>query len=103
MLCFALTIYAIYSPIIRAEIKALSGEPAYKSVNLTWTVDDVVDAGGDGDDATQPTAFTVYYCEMQSWGAHRCKSQAVTTQSNEVDDGDGDGDDPHGDSGEAER
>lgn len=75
------------------EITALSGEPAYKSVNLTWTVDEPAVAAAADEDAAAPT-FTVYYCEMQSWGAHRCKSQAVTsgpTDSNEVD-GSGEGD-----------
>lgn len=74
------------------EIKALSGEPAYKSVNLTWTVDDATVAAEATSNAPAP-AFTVYYCEMQSWGAHRCKSQAVNTaaaESNEVDDDDED-------------
>lgn len=82
-----------------AEIKALSGEPAYKSVNLTWTVDDATGDTAATSHAPAP-AFTVYYCEMQSWGAHRCKSQAVNTaavETNEVNDDDtNDGDDDAG-------
>lgn len=64
---------------IHAEIKALSGEPAYNSVNLTWTVD-----ARESSAAGAAPAFTVYYCEMQPWGAHRCKSKAVA--DNRVDD-----------------
>lgn len=36
--------------------------------------------------ATLPAdaAFTVFYCELQTWGAHRCKSKVVA--SNEDDE-----------------
>lgn len=77
----------------------LSGEPDYRSVNITWAIDDPTstdnESGNDSDpavtDETLPITdysevpqFTVFYCEMQSWGAHRCKSQLVK-ESNEVD------------------
>lgn len=28
--------------------------------------------------------FTVFYCELQTWGPHRCKSKIVT-EDNEID------------------
>lgn len=67
------------------EIKSLSGEPDYKSVNLTWEIEPVDDdqQQDDGGAAQQPLptpAFQVYYCEMQSWGPQRCKSKVLSQQ-----------------------
>lgn len=72
----------------------LSGEPDYRSVNITWAIDDPIAAPAtnaddnytdeDTADVRELPQFSVFYCEMQSWGAHRCKSQLVE-DSNEVD------------------
>ncbi|XP_063702790.1 uncharacterized protein LOC134832629 [Culicoides brevitarsis] len=72
------------------DIKSLTGEPDYRSVNLTWEVEDFeneVDGGSaeeiplSAEDEDQiPSnnrSFTVYYCELQTWGAHRCKSKVL--------------------------
>lgn len=65
-----------------AEIRALTGEPDYRSVNLTWVVENVpID---DDEPEQQTRIFSVFYCELQSWGPHRCKSK--TLEDNEVDD-----------------
>lgn len=59
------------------DIKSLTGEPDYRSVNLTWEVEDfeneVSEKGEEADHV--PRQFIVYYCELQQWGAHRCKSK----------------------------
>uniref|UniRef100_A0A182RBR8 ZP domain-containing protein n=1 Tax=Anopheles funestus TaxID=62324 RepID=A0A182RBR8_ANOFN len=77
------------------EIRSLSGEPDYKSVNLTWEVESV---HGDEDDDGRPAgykgrsvklsstsrgprSFNVFYCELQNWGPHRCRSKIVTDES----------------------
>lgn len=54
-------------------------------MNLTWEVEDFeneVDAGSevvasDEEMLEANRAFTVYYCELQTWGAHRCKSKVL--------------------------
>lgn len=63
------------------DIKSLSGEPNYRSVNLTWEIEEV--AHQEPTISAQTPAFTVFYCEMQAWGAHRCKSKIL--QDNEID------------------
>lgn len=83
------------------EIRSLSGEPDYKSVNLTWEVesvhgtDDAADgrrpAGYKGRSAKltsspagvvrAPRSFNVFYCELQNWGPHRCRSKIVKDES----------------------
>lgn len=64
----------------------MTGEPDYRSVNLTWEVEDFeneVDGGSQEEvlseeDILEPNrSFTVYYCELQTWGAHRCKSKIL--------------------------
>ncbi|XP_012159110.1 uncharacterized protein LOC101462820 [Ceratitis capitata] len=75
------------------EIRSVSGEPNYKSVNLTWEVEFVPST----DDGTAPTAttsvvdaitnssaeveppkaFQIFFCELQSFGPHRCRSKLV--------------------------
>uniref|UniRef100_A0A182PMB8 ZP domain-containing protein n=1 Tax=Anopheles epiroticus TaxID=199890 RepID=A0A182PMB8_9DIPT len=81
------------------EIRSLSGEPDYKSVNLTWEVESVHDddedrrlpVGYKGRSAKLvststvasrgPRAFNVFYCELQNWGPHRCRSKIVKDES----------------------
>ncbi|XP_055638703.1 uncharacterized protein LOC129776840 [Toxorhynchites rutilus septentrionalis] len=75
------------SPAQDFEIRYLSGEPDYKSVNLTWEVG----ALDDGDERHEPTqgadqgrrgrSFNVFYCELQNWGPHRCRSKILTDKS----------------------
>lgn len=73
------------------EIRSLSGEPDYKSVNLTWEIEDIkndIDTPNETkeeDYQHRIRAFTVFYCELQSWGLHRCKSKNL--EDNDVDDG----------------
>ena len=57
------------------EIKSLSGEPDYRSVNLTWEIEDVANEIGNEDALIK--SFVVFYCEMRSWGLHKCKSQTL--------------------------
>ncbi|XP_053663252.1 uncharacterized protein LOC128712383 [Anopheles marshallii] len=84
------------------EIRSLSGEPDYKSVNLTWEVESVHDGDEDDDGrpagykgrsvklpvaatvtspSRDPRSFNVFYCELQNWGPHRCRSKIVTDES----------------------
>ncbi|XP_050076787.1 uncharacterized protein LOC126563961 isoform X1 [Anopheles maculipalpis] len=81
---------------MHSEIRSLSGEPDYKSVNLTWEVESVHGEeerpvgykGRMGKHATSPMStvrgprsFNVFYCELQNWGPHRCRSKIVTDES----------------------
>ncbi|XP_039949665.1 uncharacterized protein LOC120767584 [Bactrocera tryoni] len=72
------------------EIRSVSGEPNYKSVNLTWEVEFVPSADlttpttADIDAITNssaevepPKAFQIFFCELQSFGPHRCRSKLV--------------------------
>ncbi|XP_058056651.1 uncharacterized protein LOC131208025 [Anopheles bellator] len=78
------------------KIRSLAGEPDYKSVNLTWEVESAEQVrrvpamrGGRGakkSTAAGPTergarSFTVFYCELQNWGPHRCRSKTVKDDS----------------------
>uniref|UniRef100_A0A182NE88 ZP domain-containing protein n=1 Tax=Anopheles dirus TaxID=7168 RepID=A0A182NE88_9DIPT len=83
------------------EIRSLSGEPDYKSVNLTWEVESMQgeeDGPGPRGSASSirgrsaklsshpsgargPRSFNVFYCELQNWGPHRCRSKIVTDES----------------------
>uniref|UniRef100_A0A1B0GIW5 Putative conserved plasma membrane protein n=1 Tax=Lutzomyia longipalpis TaxID=7200 RepID=A0A1B0GIW5_LUTLO len=56
-------------------------EPNYRSVNLTWEIEEVDHREPTAAEAKVP-AFTVFYCEMQTWGPHRCKSKLF--QDNEI-------------------
>lgn len=69
-----------------SDIKSLTGEPDYRSVNLTWEIEEFeneVDGGSqeeitlDDEMSDDTRSFTVYYCELQTWGAHRCKSKVL--------------------------
>lgn len=62
------------------EIKSLTGEPNYKSVNLTWLVEN----DANKTESSKTDGFFIYYCELQTWGSHRCKSK--TLKDNEIDD-----------------
>ncbi|XP_017778133.1 PREDICTED: uncharacterized protein LOC108563847 [Nicrophorus vespilloides] len=60
-----------------ADVKNLVGEPDYRKVRLHWETDSKV--GGDG--------FQVRYCEVQSWGPQRCKTQIVEkAEDNDLED-----------------
>ncbi|XP_053692491.1 uncharacterized protein LOC128740939 [Sabethes cyaneus] len=68
------------------KIRSLSGEPDYKSVNLTWEVEawdsreqDELPPSHYG--GRQGRSFNVYYCELQNWGPHRCRSKILTDNS----------------------
>ncbi|XP_065357815.1 uncharacterized protein LOC135951981 [Calliphora vicina] len=71
----------ILPPAGKFEIHSVSGEPNYKYVNLTWEVEFVQ---SDQDAITNssaevepPRSFQVFFCEMQSFGPHRCRSKVV--------------------------
>uniref|UniRef100_A0A182JAS5 Uncharacterized protein n=1 Tax=Anopheles atroparvus TaxID=41427 RepID=A0A182JAS5_ANOAO len=70
---------------ITAEIRSLSGEPDYKSINLTWEVESVPSKGRSVQlspaEARTPRSFSVFYCELQNWGPHRCRSKIVTDEA----------------------
>lgn len=53
-------------------VKHLMGEPDYKSVKLHWI----------SETKNKEPGFTVRYCELQSWGAQRCRSQQVDGPDN---------------------
>ncbi|XP_063902376.1 uncharacterized protein LOC135122053 [Zophobas morio] len=60
------------------DIKNLAGEPDYRKVRLHWEAHDQGDS--------QPE-FQIRYCELQTWGAQRCRTQLVTeAEENEIDD-----------------
>lgn len=55
------------------------GQPDYRSVNLTFEVEDKSDDQiRTGNDEADIRKFVVHYCEIQSWGEmQRCKSKIV--------------------------
>lgn len=55
------------------EIKSLTGESNYRSVNLTWEIDEAINTS----DKKDKRNFVVYYCEIQTWGPNRCKSKTL--------------------------
>ncbi|KFB39756.1 hypothetical protein ZHAS_00007450 [Anopheles sinensis] len=71
------------------EIRSLSGEPDYKSINLTWEVESVPTADDRPSKGRavhlgserRARSFSVVYCELQNWGPHRCRSKIVTDES----------------------
>ncbi|XP_055917677.1 uncharacterized protein LOC129949953 [Eupeodes corollae] len=67
------------------EIRAVSGEPNYKSVNLTWEVEFVPATANDTDALPPPKTFQIFYCEMQSFGPHRCRSKVIEDKKLELD------------------
>lgn len=59
-----------------SEIKSLFGQPDYRSVNLTWEVEDKAENELPAEDDVRN--FVVHYCELQSWGEmHRCRSKVL--------------------------
>ncbi|KAJ3633985.1 hypothetical protein MTP99_010897 [Tenebrio molitor] len=76
---FFIFVFAAVFSVTNAEdsgIKNLSGEPDYRQVRLHWEVDD--DSQSD---------FQIRYCELQTWGAQRCRTQSVTgSEENDVED-----------------
>ncbi|XP_062549141.1 uncharacterized protein LOC134213805 [Armigeres subalbatus] len=83
------------SPTQDFEVRYLSGEPDYKSVNLTWEVEPLRDDGEQDEQHRQHKAargnrqqrsFNVYYCELQNWGPHRCRSKTLMDNSEESGD-----------------
>uniref|UniRef100_A0A1B0A498 ZP domain-containing protein n=1 Tax=Glossina pallidipes TaxID=7398 RepID=A0A1B0A498_GLOPL len=63
------------------EIRSISGEPNYKSVNLTWEVEFVTSPSNQAADAVNevelPKVFQIYFCELQTFGPHRCRSKSI--------------------------
>lgn len=60
-----------------SEIKSIFGQPDYRSVNITFEVEDKthnrIETGLD-----DVRKFIIHYCELQSWGEmHRCKSKVI--------------------------
>lgn len=60
-----------------SDIKSFFGQPDYRSVNLTWEVEDkIADNTIHGSDRNDSKTFVVNYCEIQGWGEmHRCNSR----------------------------
>lgn len=54
-------------------VKNLIGEPDYRQVRLRWESD------------SRSLPFQIRYCELQSWGAHRCRTQDVEDEGNPID------------------
>ncbi|XP_049854081.1 uncharacterized protein LOC126335153 [Schistocerca gregaria] len=50
------------------EVRHLVAQPDFREVRLRWETD-----GG----APESLGFLVHYCELQPWGAYRCKVKAV--------------------------
>ncbi|XP_037903073.1 uncharacterized protein LOC119646633 [Hermetia illucens] len=59
------------------DIRILAGEPNYKSVNLTWEVEARNSNDTESIENELPQTFTIFYCELQSFGPHRCRSKVV--------------------------
>ncbi|CAH1985972.1 unnamed protein product [Acanthoscelides obtectus] len=63
----------------QAVVRNLMGEPDYRQVRLHWEVDG---------EALPKNGFTVRFCELQTWGAQRCRNQSVkqtVAEQNSVD------------------
>jgi hypothetical protein len=64
------------------EIKSLYGQPDYKSVNLTWEIEE---KPLENKINTPTRSFIIHYCELQSWGdLHRCKSKVIEDDQKEL-------------------
>ncbi|KAG4074867.1 hypothetical protein HA402_009292 [Bradysia odoriphaga] len=64
------------------KIKSLTGEPNYKSVYLTWFVENDENAT---DILPRSNGFSIHYCELQTWGSHRCKTKMLKDNNDHVD------------------
>ncbi|KRT86108.1 hypothetical protein AMK59_733, partial [Oryctes borbonicus] len=65
---------------VNTDVKNLVGEPDYRKVRLYWN-----------SPVIPPNGFQVKYCELQSWGAQRCRTKSVKEPSvrpNDIDVGD---------------
>ena len=104
--CFSLYLFI--------EIRSVAGEPNYKSVNLTWEIEFVpstqssTSTSGHGVFKTNtnnaptitnssfevepPNTFQIFFCELQTFGPHRCRSKLVD-DTTEVPQQDGEDDD----------
>jgi len=59
--------------VFASDVKNLIGEPDFKKVTLRWETRRV------------PNNFQIRYCELQSWGSHRCRIKPVDeNDSNEI-------------------
>uniref|UniRef100_A0A1I8NMP2 ZP domain-containing protein n=1 Tax=Stomoxys calcitrans TaxID=35570 RepID=A0A1I8NMP2_STOCA len=79
-------------PAGKFEIRSVSGEPNYKSVNLTWEVEFVPSSQDIITNSSQeiepPAAFQLFFCELQSFGPHRCRSKIVNGTMSPYDNND---------------
>lgn len=59
-------------------VRNLMGEPDYRQVRLHWEAET---------SAVPKSGFTVRYCELQTWGAQRCRTQDVNEplEGNHID------------------
>ncbi|XP_061401108.1 uncharacterized protein LOC133336848 [Musca vetustissima] len=77
------------NPVGKYEIRSVSGEPNYKSVNLTWEVEFVPSPNdivtNSSDEIEPPVAFQLFFCELQSFGPHRCRSKVVNATKSVYD------------------
>lgn len=56
----------------------MSGESNYRSVNLTWEIEDAHEnVNQNKKKFNSKRNFIIYYCEMQSWGPNKCKSKVM--------------------------
>ena len=55
----------VAAPEQQSSVANLRVNPDYHSVDISWR------HGGSG----RPFGFSVGYCELQAWGANRCKSK----------------------------
>lgn len=65
------TVFFFNQNVMLVGVKNLIGEPDYKSVKLHWEAEAVND-----------DAFLVRYCELQSWGAQRCRTKKINEPDN---------------------
>ncbi|XP_058979945.1 uncharacterized protein LOC101900435 [Musca domestica] len=77
------------TPMGKYEIRSVSGEPNYKSVNLTWEVEFVPSPNdivtNSSNEIEPPMAFQLFFCELQSFGPHRCRSKVVNATKSAYD------------------
>lgn len=63
-------------------IRNLMGEPDYRQIRLHW----------ESESSSIPkNGFSVRYCELQTWGAQRCRNQTIkeTVDANNIDGNEG--------------
>ncbi|XP_055370879.1 uncharacterized protein LOC129605258 [Condylostylus longicornis] len=61
--------------------RTLTGEPNYRSVNLTWEIEiphlNMTGNELQTNESLFPKTFQIYFCEIQSFGPHRCRSKIL--------------------------